>query len=170
MSSTRGESPSPDLASLRSTSPPRAGRGKPRKPTIGNMHQMNQATPPIPHLFNPMTLRGVTARNRIVVSPMSQYAAVDAAPTDWHLVHLGKFAMGGAGIVFVEETAVEERSRKTYSCPGIYTDTQARAWRRITDFLRSQGALSAIQLGHAGRKVATRAPWDRSEEHTSELQ
>jgi len=63
---------------------------------------------------------------------------------------LGKFAMGGAGIVFVEETAVEERSRKTYSCPGIYTDGQARAWRRITDFLRSQGALSAIQLGHAG--------------------
>jgi 2,4-dienoyl-CoA reductase-like NADH-dependent reductase (Old Yellow Enzyme family) len=107
-----------------------------------------------------MALRGVTARNRIVVSPMSQYAAVDAAPTDWHLVHLGKFAMGGAGIVFVEETAVEERSRKTYSCPGIYTDAQARAWRRITDFLRSQGALSAIQLGHAGRKVATRAPWD----------
>ena len=127
------------------------------------MHQMNQETPierPIPHLFTPMTLRGVTARNRIVVSPMSQYAAVDAAPTDWHLVHLGKFAMGGAGIVFVEETAVEERSRKTYSCPGIYTDGQARAWRRITDFLRSQGALSAIQLGHAGRKVATKAPWE----------
>ena len=116
--------------------------------------------PTIPHLFRPIALRGLTARNRIVVSPMSQYAAVDAAPTDWHLVHLGKFAMGGAGIVFVEETAVEERSRKTYSCPGIYTDAQARAWRRITDFLRSQGALSAIQLGHAGRKVATRAPWD----------
>ena len=114
----------------------------------------------VPHLFRPLALRGLTARNRIVVSPMSQYAAVDAAPTDWHLVHLGKFAMGGAAIVFVEETAVEERSRKTYSCPGIYTDAQARAWRRITDFLRSQGALSAIQLGHAGRKVATRAPWD----------
>src|SRR5215470_7627196 len=113
-----------------------------------------------PLLLTPITLRGLIARNRIVVSPMSQYAAVDAAPTDWHLVHLGKFAMGGAGIVFVEETAVEERSRKTYSCPGIYTDAQARAWRRITDFLRSQGALSAIQLGHAGRKVATRAPWD----------
>jgi 2,4-dienoyl-CoA reductase-like NADH-dependent reductase (Old Yellow Enzyme family) len=114
----------------------------------------------IPLLFTPLALRGVTARNRIVVSPMSQYCAVDAAPTDWHLVHLGKFAMGGAGIVFVEETAVEERSRKTYSCPGIYTDAQARAWRRVTDFLRGQGALSAIQLGHAGRKVATKAPWD----------
>ena len=113
-----------------------------------------------PHLLRPMTLRGLTARNRIVVSPMSQYAAVDGAPTDWHLVHLGKFAMGGAGIVFVEETTVEERARKTYHCPGIYTDAQAKAWRRVTDFLRSQGALSAIQLGHAGRKVATRAPWD----------
>ncbi len=114
----------------------------------------------IPHLFTPMALRGVTAPNPIVDTPLSHSAGVAAAPTDWHLVHLGKFAMGGAGIVFVEETAVEERSRKTYSCPGIYTDAQARAWRRITDFLRSQGALSAIQLGHAGRKVATRAPWD----------
>jgi 2,4-dienoyl-CoA reductase-like NADH-dependent reductase (Old Yellow Enzyme family) len=124
---------------------------------------MNQETPierPIPHLFTPMTLRGVTARNRIVVSPMSQYAAVDAAPTDWHLVHLGKFAMGGAGIVFVEETAVEERARKTYHCPGIYNDAQTKAWRRVTDFLRDQDALSAIQLGHAGRKVATKAPWE----------
>jgi 2,4-dienoyl-CoA reductase-like NADH-dependent reductase (Old Yellow Enzyme family) len=113
-----------------------------------------------PLLLTPIALRGLTARNRIVVSPMSQYAAVDGAPTDWHLVHLGKFAMGGAGIVFVEETTVEERGRKTYHCPGIYTDNQAKAWRRITDFLRSQGALSAIQLGHAGRKVATSAPWD----------
>ena len=127
------------------------------------MHQLNQETPnerPMPLLFTPMTLRGVTARNRIVVSPMSQYAAVDAAPTDWHLVHLGKFAMGGAGIVFVEETAVEERARKTYHCPGIYNDAQTKAWRRVTDFLRDQDALSAIQLGHAGRKVATKAPWE----------
>jgi 2,4-dienoyl-CoA reductase-like NADH-dependent reductase (Old Yellow Enzyme family) len=113
-----------------------------------------------PQLFQPITMRGVTARNRIVVSPMSQYLAKDGAPTDWHLVHLGKFAMGGAGIVFVEETSIEEKARKTYSCPGIYNDEQVRAWRRITDFLRGQGALTAIQLGHAGRKVATKAPWD----------
>ena len=117
-------------------------------------------TGPTPRLFTPIALRSLTARNRIAVSPMSQYCAVDGAPTDWHLVHLGKFATGGAGIVFVEETAVEARSRKTYACPGIYTDAQARAWRRITDFLRAQGALAAIQLGHAGRKVATKAPWD----------
>jgi 2,4-dienoyl-CoA reductase-like NADH-dependent reductase (Old Yellow Enzyme family) len=113
-----------------------------------------------PLLLTPIALRGVTARNRIVVSPMSQYLAVDGAPTDWHLVHLGKFAMSGAGIVFVEETTVAERARKTYHCPGIYTDAQVKAWRRITDFLRGQGALSAIQLGHAGRKVATKAPWE----------
>ena len=121
-----------------------------------------------PLLFTPLALRGLTARNRIVVSPMSQYMSVDGEPGDWHLVHLGKFAMGGAGIVFVEETSVEERARKTYCCPGIYTDAQARAWRRITDFLRSQGALSAIQLGHAGRKVATRPPWEGFEPLTEE--
>lgn len=118
-----------------------------------------KSSPP-PLLFTPVKLRGVTARNRIVVSPMSQYCAENGEPTDWHLVHLGKFAMGGAGIVFVEETSVEERARKTYHCPGIYTDAQAKAWRRVTDFLGSQGALSAIQLGHAGRKVASKAPWE----------
>lgn len=114
----------------------------------------------MPGLFTPLTLRGVTLRNRIVVSPMSQYCSIDGAPGDWHLVHLGKFAMGGAALVFCEETSVSEKSRKTYDCPGIYSDAQARAWRRITDFLHAQGALAAMQLGHAGRKVATRAPWD----------
>ena len=113
-----------------------------------------------PALFTPLMLRGLTLRNRIVVSPMSQYSSVEGTPGDWHLVHLGKFAMGGAGVVFCEETSVSERSRKTYDCPGIYTDAQARAWRRVTDFIRGQGAAAAIQLGHAGRKVATRAPWD----------
>lgn len=113
-----------------------------------------------PLLFTPIQLRGLVARNRVVVSPMSQYLAKDGAPTDWHLVHLGKFAMGGAGIVFVEETSIEQAARKTYSCPGIYNDEQVRAWRRITDFLHEQGALTAIQLGHAGRKVSTKAPWE----------
>ncbi|WP_426956035.1 NADH:flavin oxidoreductase/NADH oxidase [Muricoccus radiodurans] len=121
---------------------------------------MDDAPPSLPPLFRPLTIRGVTLRNRIAVSPMSQYAAVDAAPTDWHLVHLGKFAMGGAGLVFCEETSVSESSRKTYDDPAIATDAQVRAWRRITDFLRSQGAVTGIQLGHAGRKVATRAPWE----------
>jgi 2,4-dienoyl-CoA reductase-like NADH-dependent reductase (Old Yellow Enzyme family) len=120
---------------------------------------MNQATTPL--LLSPYALRGVTLRNRIVVSPMSQYSSEPGGIVgDWHLVHLGKFAVGGAGMVFCEETSVSERSRKTYDCPGIYTDAQARAWRRVTDFLRANGAVPAMQIGHAGRKVATRAPWD----------
>jgi 2,4-dienoyl-CoA reductase-like NADH-dependent reductase (Old Yellow Enzyme family) len=113
-----------------------------------------------PLLFTPFTLRGVTSRNRVVVSPMSQYLVTDGTPGDWHLVHLGKFALGGAGIIFCEETAVTETSRKTYHCPGIYTDAQVRAWRRVTDFLKANGAVPAMQLGHAGRKVATKAPWE----------
>jgi 2,4-dienoyl-CoA reductase-like NADH-dependent reductase (Old Yellow Enzyme family) len=114
-----------------------------------------------PLLLSPYALRGVTLRNRVVVSPMSQYRSEPGGVVgDWHLVHLGKFAVGGAGMVFCEETSVSERSRKTYDCPGIYTDAQARAWRRVTDFLRANGAVPAMQIGHAGRKVATRAPWD----------
>ena len=113
-----------------------------------------------PFLFTTYAMRSVTLRNRIVVSPMSQYCSDGGSPGDWHLVHLGKFAIGGAGLVFAEETSVSERSRKTYDCPGIYTDEQAKAWRRITDFIKAHGAKAAIQLGHAGRKVATRAPWD----------
>jgi 2,4-dienoyl-CoA reductase-like NADH-dependent reductase (Old Yellow Enzyme family) len=120
---------------------------------------MTDATTPV--LLTPYALRGVTLRNRIVVSPMSQYRSDPGGlPGDWHLVHLGKFALGGAGMVFCEETSVSERSRKTYDCPGIWNDAQARAWRRITDFLRANGAAAAMQIGHAGRKVATRAPWD----------
>lgn len=117
-------------------------------------------TPSSPRLFQPLELRGVTARNRIVVSPMCQYVSVDGAPTDWHLVHLGKFAMGGAGIVFFEDTAIEAIGRKTYGCAGLWDDSQVPAYRRITDFVSSQGALPAMQLGHSGRKAAVRAPWD----------
>lgn len=108
-----------------------------------------------PLLFTPLTLRGVTSRNRIVVSPMCQYASADGCPTDWHLVHLGKFAMGGAGIVFGEETAVEARGRKTHDCAGLWDDRQTSGHRRITDFLRGVGAVPAIQLGHCGRNAGT---------------
>lgn len=111
-------------------------------------------------LFTPITMRGVTARNRIVVSPMCQYSSVDGGPTDWHLVHLGKFAMGGAGIVFGEETAVAPEARKTYGCAGIYTEEHVRQYRRITDYLKSYGAVPAMQLGHAGRKASCRPPWE----------
>ena len=111
-----------------------------------------------PLLLTPITLRGLTARNRIVVSPMSQYAAIDGAPTDWHLVHLGKFAMGGAGIVFIGRTTVEERGRGA-RLPA-YTRMSSKSLATHNGFLRRQGTVSAIQLGHAGRKVATKAPWD----------
>ncbi len=112
-----------------------------------------------PLLLSPITLRGLTIRNRVVVSPMCQYSSVEGGPTDWHLVHLGKFALGGAGIVFTEETAVEERGRKTYGCAGIYADRHVPAYRRITDFIREAGAVPAIQLGHAGRKASCGPPW-----------
>ncbi len=103
-------------------------------------------------LFRPIRLRGVTARNRIVVSPMCQYASDDGTPTDWHLAHLVRFAIGGAGIVFCEETAVEARGRKTYRCAGLWDDRQIPTYRRITALLKSLEAVPAIQLGHSGRK------------------
>ena len=120
---------------------------------------MTPAAEPGALLLSPMPLRGLTLRNRIVVSPMCQYASRDGEPTDWHLVHLGKFALGGAGIVFCEETAVEERGRKTYGCAGMYADRHVAAYRRITGFIREAGAAAGIQLGHAGRKASCGPPW-----------
>ncbi len=110
------------------------------------------ANPPL--LFSPITIRGLTARNRIVVAPMCQYHSDDGGPTDWQMMHLGRLAAGGPGIVFGEETAVEARGRKTYACAGLYKDEHVRAYRRLTDFIREQGAVPAIQLGHAGRKAS----------------
>ena len=114
-----------------------------------------------PLLFTPLTLGGITLRNRVVVSPMCQYNSDrDGGPTDYHLVHLGQFAMGGAGLVFCEETAVEDRGRKSYHCAGIYNDRHLAQYRRINDFIRAHGAVPAIQLGHGGRKGSGRPPWD----------
>jgi 2,4-dienoyl-CoA reductase-like NADH-dependent reductase (Old Yellow Enzyme family) len=113
-----------------------------------------------PLLFRPIKMRGVTARNRIMLGPMSQYLAIDGNLTDWHLVHLGQFAIGGAGIVCSEETAVEARGRRTHHCAGMYTDEHVRGYRRITDFIKEMGAVPAIQLGHAGRRGSVRGPWE----------
>ena len=115
-----------------------------------------------PLLFRPLTIRGVTIKNRIMVPPMSQYLAEGGTSmaNDWHLVHLGQFAMGGAGLVFCEETSVEARGRRTHNCAGIYTQKQVRAWRRVTDFMKDLGAVPAIQLGHAGRRGSIRSPWE----------
>jgi 2,4-dienoyl-CoA reductase-like NADH-dependent reductase (Old Yellow Enzyme family) len=110
-------------------------------------------------LFDEFSLRGVKARNRVVISPMCQYSAEDGHVTDWHLVHLGKFAQGGAGIVFVEATAVEKRGRITHGDVGIWDDAHIPGLRRITDFVKSQGAVPAVQLAHAGRKASMARPW-----------
>jgi 2,4-dienoyl-CoA reductase-like NADH-dependent reductase (Old Yellow Enzyme family) len=115
-------------------------------------------TDALPKLFQPISLRGVTARNRIVASPMCQYKSVDGSPTDWHFVHMGRYAVGGTGIVFYEETAVEARGRKTHHCAGLYRDDQIPAYRRIADLVRSLGAVPAIQLGHAGGKASEHGP------------
>ena len=112
-----------------------------------------------PLLFTPIKLAGLTARNRIVVSPMCQYSSDEGGPNDWHLVHLGKFALGGAAIVFCEETAVEMRARKTYGCAGIYNDKHVPMYRRITEFLNKNNSLPAMQVGHSGRKAACGPPW-----------
>jgi 2,4-dienoyl-CoA reductase-like NADH-dependent reductase (Old Yellow Enzyme family) len=114
-----------------------------------------------PLLFTPIRLRSLTARNRVVVSPMCQYASEGGGPTDYHLVHLGQFALGGAGIVFSEETSVEERGRKTWHCAGIYDDRHVPAYRRLTEFLGAHGAIPAMQIGHSGRKGAISPPWQR---------
>jgi 2,4-dienoyl-CoA reductase-like NADH-dependent reductase (Old Yellow Enzyme family) len=115
----------------------------------------------VTRLFEPVVLRGVTARNRIWVSPMCQYQCLphDGMPHDWHLMHLGQFAAGGAGLILTEATAVEAIGRISPRDTGIWTDEQAQAWRRIVDFVHAQGAPIGMQLAHAGRKASSWAPW-----------
>ena len=110
-------------------------------------------------LFRPLAIRDVTLRNRIAVSPMCQYSANDGVPNDWHLVHLGSRAVGGAGLVVVEATAVEERGRISPGDLGIWNDRQVECFRPITRFMQCQGAVAGIQIAHAGRKGSTSAPW-----------
>ena len=111
-------------------------------------------------LFAPHTLRGVTARNRIWVAPMCQYSAVEGLPGDWHLVHLGARAVGGAGVVLTEATAVSPEGRISPQDTGLWNDDQTRAWARVVAFVQAQGALAGVQLAHAGRKGSTRRPWE----------
>ena len=114
-------------------------------------------------LFDPLRLRGITLRNRIAVSPMCEYSAVDGTPQPWHLVHLGSRAVGGAGLVIAEATAVEPRGRISPADTGLWNETQQDAWSGIARFLREQGAAAGIQLAHAGRKASTAAPWHGGE-------
>ncbi|MEZ0609867.1 NADH:flavin oxidoreductase/NADH oxidase [Fibrella sp. WM1] len=111
-------------------------------------------------LLSPLTLRGVTLKNRLVVSPMCQYSSVDGFATDWHLVHLGSRAVGGAGLIITEATAVSPEGRITPADLGIWSDDHVPGLKRITDFLTANGAVPGIQLAHAGRKASHQRPWD----------
>jgi 2,4-dienoyl-CoA reductase-like NADH-dependent reductase (Old Yellow Enzyme family) len=115
----------------------------------------------VSQLFSPITLRGVTIRNRVWVAPMCQYSAVDGVPNDWHLVHLGGFARGGAGLVFTEATAVVPEGRISPEDAGLWNDQQQAVWARIVEFVHGQGAVAGIQLAHAGRKASTYSGFTR---------
>lgn len=110
-------------------------------------------------LFAPLTLRGVTLPHRAGVSPMCMYSASDGLATDYHLVHLGRFAIGGAGLVLVEATAIDPRGRISHHDVGIWSEAHVGPLRRVAEFLSSHGSIPGIQLGHAGRRAAVREPW-----------
>jgi 2,4-dienoyl-CoA reductase-like NADH-dependent reductase (Old Yellow Enzyme family) len=113
----------------------------------------------LPHLFAPLAIGAVTLTNRIAVSPMCEYSSDDGFANDWHLVHLGSRAVGGAGLVFTEASAVAAEGRISPQDLGIWKDEHIAPLRRITDFLHAQGAHAGIQLAHAGRKASTQVPW-----------
>ena len=121
--------------------------------------------PPPPPMFTPFTLRGLTLANRVVVSPMCQYSASDGTPNDWHLVHLGSRAIGGAGLVITEMTDVSREGRITPGCAGIYKDEHVAAWKRIVEFVHAHSAAKiGMQLAHAGRKGSTKLMWEGIDE------
>lgn len=111
-------------------------------------------------LFNPLTLRGLTLKNRIVVSPMCQYSAVDGMMNDWHLTHLNQFAMGGSGLVIVEATGIKQNGRITYGCTGLWSDAHMEPMRPVVEQVKARGAAVGIQLAHAGRKASVSRPWE----------
>jgi 2,4-dienoyl-CoA reductase-like NADH-dependent reductase (Old Yellow Enzyme family) len=110
-------------------------------------------------LFEPITLRSLTVRNRVWLAPMCQYSSTDGMPTDWHLAHLGARAVGGFGLILTEASAVVPEGRISPQDAGIWNDEQAEAWARIVDFVHAQGAAIGVQLAHAGRKASTYRPW-----------
>ena len=131
---------------------PHAGRGENERKVL----QRNTT----PHIFRPITFRSVTAKNRIAMSPMCQYSAADGVADDWHFQNLASRAVGGAGIVFTEVVHTEPRGRITPHCLGLWNDAQRDELARIARFVKAQGAVAGIQLGHAGRKGSLSRPWD----------
>ncbi|KAM5344274.1 hypothetical protein ACJ41O_012811 [Fusarium nematophilum] len=133
--------------------------------TPGTPYKIDHTTPT---LFTPLKIRNATLRNRIIVSPMCQYSVAPTGPqigqlTDFHLATLGHYALKGAGLVFIEATSVQPNGRISPNCPGLWDDAQIGPIKRVVDFLHSQGAVVGIQLGHAGRKASTAAPWIASQ-------
>ncbi|MHB0968462.1 MAG: NADH:flavin oxidoreductase/NADH oxidase [Thermoanaerobaculia bacterium] len=110
-------------------------------------------------LFSPLSLRSIEFRNRIFVSPMCMYSSLDGMPNEWHVVHLGTRAVGGAALVVTEATAVSPEGRISPDDTGIWSDAHAEAWKPVPAFVRKQGAVAGMQLAHAGRKASTAAPW-----------
>lgn len=159
--------------------PPELNVGVPGLEYFTPQHVTSPGTPatsntskPVPKLFQSLTIRDTTLRNRILVAPMCQYSTAShgeatGALTDYHIATLGHYALKGAGLVMVEATGVQANGRISPNCPGIWSDAQIPALRRVSDFIKSQGALSAIQLAHAGRKASTCAPWIAGAQRTS---
>ena len=113
----------------------------------------------MPHLFDPLPIRGVTFSNRVFVSPMCEYSSIDGFANDWHFVHLGSRAVGGAGLVFTEATAVTPEGRISPEDLGIWKDDHIEMLARIVRFVHEQGSVAGMQLAHAGRKASTYRPW-----------
>lgn len=111
-------------------------------------------------LFTPFTQRSVTLRNRLVIAPMCEYSATDGLPNDWHFVHLGSRAVGGAGLLITEATAISPEGRISAGDVGIWNEAQQHAWQPIIAFLKAQGAVAGVQLAHAGRKASSMRPWE----------
>jgi len=111
-------------------------------------------------LFTPLALKSVTLRNRVVVSPMCQYSSDDGMATDWHLVHLGSRAVGGAGLVIDEATAVSPEGRISHGDAGIWSDAHVEPLARVNRFIEQHGAVAGLQIGHAGRKASAQRPWE----------
>ncbi|XVV37685.1 bifunctional salicylyl-CoA 5-hydroxylase/oxidoreductase [Streptomyces sp. CA-100214] len=132
----------------------------------GSVEREFGCPPGTPPMFTPFRLRDLTLRNRVVVSPMDMYSAVDGVPGDFHLVHLGARALGGAGLVMTEMVCVSAEGRITPGCAGLYTGRQGEAWRRVTDFVHASapGTAIGVQLGHSGRKGSTRLMWEGMDE------
>lgn len=131
---------------------------------LGHFESWLASGPAVTPMLLPFTLRALTLKNRIVVSPMATYKAMDGVVNDFHLVHLGARALGGAGLVMVEMTSPTPEGRITPGCPGLWNDTQTQAFQRITDFVHAEGAHIGLQLGHSGAKGSTQVGWEAMDE------